>query len=55
MDKLKFKEMANNPLLSATVKATGKKVNVYRHYKGSFVDYKDCKTMYKESDLEFLK
>lgn len=41
-----------NDLLEATVKDTGKKVQVYRHRdSGNYVDFKDCKTMYQEKEL----
>ena len=44
-----------NPLLNAKVKATGKSVQVYAHNMGDYVDYSDCSTMYKKSELKFEK
>ena len=44
-----------NPLLNAKVKATGKSVQVYAHHLGGYVDYSDCSTKYKESELKLEK
>ena len=45
----------NNTLINVTIKATGKKIKVYRRSLGGFVDYADCKTIYGESELIFPK
>ena len=43
-----------NSLRNATVKASGKKVQVYVHrITGNFVDYADCKTIYTKEQLTF--
>lgn len=44
-----------NPLIEAIVKKTTKPVQVYRHHSGSFIDYSDCNTEYKEEDLILLE
>ena len=44
-----------NPLFTATVKLTKEKIEVYRHYKGGWVDYSDCKTIYEPNELYDLK
>lgn len=41
-----------NKLLTATIKATGKRVEVYRHRSGSFIDFSDCNTEYQKSELK---
>ena len=40
-----------NELLKATVVVTGKKVEVYRHRLGDYVDFSDCTTMYTAKEL----
>lgn len=40
--------------LNATVKETGKSIVVYRSkIRDTFIDYSDCKTEYKPSELQF--
>lgn len=46
--------MADNALINATVKASGMKVQVYRHCdttKERYVNYADCKTEYTKEQL----
>lgn len=46
----------SNPLFNATVKATGKKVKVYKAQDGSWVDWDNyLDTFYQSSDLEIDK
>jgi len=43
-----------NTIRKAKVKATGQTVEVYYLQKGGWCNYADCKTEYKEEDLQFL-
>ena len=43
-----------NKTRKAKVKATGQIVEVYRLHRGGWCNYADCKTEYKEEDLQFL-
>lgn len=49
-----IKNMANNPLLKAKIKATGKQITVYKLLSGGYCDYADCATTYRADQLEFL-
>ena len=40
-------------VVKATVKATGKQVEVYKLRSGGWCDYSDCKTVYKDEELKF--
>lgn len=42
-----------NPILTATVKATGQKVQVYKLTKGGYANYIDPKISYKDDELQF--
>lgn len=42
-----------NQLIIVTVKATGKKIQVYKLKSGGYCDYEDCKTTYLENELKF--
>lgn len=39
----------------AVVKSTGLRVNVYRLKSGDWCNYDDCKTIYKENELSFIR
>jgi hypothetical protein len=42
-------------LRKATIKATGKEIQVYKQNStGLWIDYADCTTTYNESELTFL-
>ena len=47
------KQRERKKLYSVFVKATGNAIEVYKHVSGSFVDFADCSTTYKETELEF--
>ena len=41
----------HNPLFSAQIRETGERIQVYRHYTGIWIDYKDCSTGYISEQL----
>lgn len=43
-----------NELKNAKIIATGKVVQVYRHTSGGWVDWSDCKTIYKENEVQLI-
>lgn len=44
--------MSYNPVLQATIKSTGEKINVYvQASTGSYVNYQDCKTTYRPGEI----
>jgi hypothetical protein len=43
-----------NKTRKAKVKATGQVVEVYRLQRGGWCNLADCKTEYKEEDLQFI-
>ena len=52
---MKAKDTQKKKLYSAVVLANQKKIEVYRHNSGSFIDYSDCNTEYKADQLEIIK
>lgn len=46
--------MAHNPERKAIVRSSGKEITVYALKKGGYADAKDCKTEYKEHELQFI-
>lgn len=40
---------------TAKVKATGQTIEVYPLQRGGWCNFADCKTEYKEQDLQFLE
>ena len=44
-----------NQLRKATVISTGKKIEVYKHRNGTWIDYANCETEYKKSEVQILQ
>ena len=45
--------MAINPLFTANIRKTGKRIKVYRHIQsGDWIDYSDCNTRYNTDELK---
>lgn len=44
-----------NNLIKVKVKETGKEIQVYRLTKGGYCDFNDCKTVYQENELIFIR
>lgn len=51
---IKYKIKMENKTRKAKVKATGQVVEVYRLQRGGWCNLADCKTEYKEEDLQFI-
>jgi hypothetical protein len=47
--------MASKPTFKAIHKQSGNVVTVYKHISGTFIDFADCETEYKKSELEIQK
>ena len=51
---MEAKQTQTRRLYNAEIRATGKRVQIYRHRTGTFIDYEGCRTEYFDRDIIIL-